>query len=291
MKNSVVEEIDSKSVSMGKVYRQHLLPNWVGWVAMGLITFLLMLYAVSLGTEDSTVVGIFCAGPIFALPWLTLAFRGLRPASAVYSLGCSGMALALTGVITAVLLPITSNNPADDAAAGLSLFFFLSTPLILIVCIPIFFYVRRMINELREGVYENRAKQALEIIEENGALTFSELGSELNVAPAAVDNLVDEIHQQKWGSVLMYAPHQRVYSHSQLRQIQKEMVDLIQRRGQLYLDDLAVMMQAPIELITEWIYQLVHENRFAGYINWEKALLYSTSARQLRKSSRCPNCT
>ncbi|MEM8862378.1 MAG: hypothetical protein AAGD96_29015 [Chloroflexota bacterium] len=50
-------------------------------------------------------------------------------------------------------------------------------------------------------------------------------------------------------------------------------------------------MQAPVELITEWIYQLVHENRFAGYINWEKTLLYSTSARQLRKSSRCPNCT
>lgn len=283
-----VESKDLKSVSVGKVYRQHLLPDWVGWLAMALIAILLLLYAVSLGAEDSTVVGIFCGGPLFLLPLLTLAFRESRPASPVYSLGCGAMALAFTGVITAILLSFTPN---EDATSGLGLFFFFTTPFTLILLIPLFFYLRNTIKELRRGLYENRAKKTLELIEKKGKLTFSELGMELDVAPADVDNLIDEIHQQKWGSVNMYAPHQHVYSFGRLRQLQQEMVGVIQQRGQLYLDDLAVVMQTPTELVTEWIYQLVHDSRFAGYINWETAMLYSTNASQLRKSSRCPNCT
>lgn len=285
---SEVEPTDPKSVPTGKVYRQHLLPNWVGWLAMALIAILLMLYAVSLGVEDSTVVGIFCAGPIFLLPLLTLAFREAPPASPVYSLGCGAMALAFTGVITAILL---SFNPNEDAISGLSLFFFFTTPFTVILFIPLFFFLKNTIQGLRQGLHENRAKQAFELIEEMGKLTFSELGVELNVAPAEVDNLIDEIHQQNWGSVNMYAPYQRVYSHGRLRAIQQEMIDLIQQRGQLYLDDLAVVVQTPMELVTEWIYHLVHDNRFSGYINWETAMLYSTNASQLRQSSRCPNCT
>ena len=282
------QTVDIKSVPTGKVYRQHLLPNWVGWVAMALITILLLLYAVSLGTEDSTVVGLFCGGPLFLLPLLTLAFRESPPSSPVYSLGCGAMAMAFTGVITAVLLSFTPN---EDVTSGLGLFFFFTTPFTLILLIPLFFYLRRTIRGLSRGLYENRAKRALELIEEKGKLTFSELGVELNIAPADVDNLIDEIHQQKWGRVNMYAPYQRVYSRGRLRTIQQEMVDFIQQRGQLYLDDLAVLIQTPTELVTEWIYQLVHDKRFSGYINWETAILYSTSASLLRKNSRCPNCT
>jgi len=286
--NKEVEPADIKSVPTGKVYRQHLLPNWVGWGAMALIGILLILYAFSLGAADSTVVGIFCAGPIFLLPLLTIAMRKAPPVSPVYSLGCGAMALAFTGVITAIAL---SFAPNEDASSGLGLFFFLTTPFTLILFIPLFFYLRNTVTDLRQGLYQNRAKRALELIEEKGKLTFSELGVELDVAPAEVDNLIDEIHQQKWGSVNMYAPHQRVYSTGRLRNIQQEMVDIIQQRGQLYLDDLAVVIQTPMELATEWIYQLVHDNRFSGYINWETAMLYSTNASQLRKSSRCPNCT
>lgn len=281
-------QTDIKSVPNGKVYRQHLLPNWVGWGAMALIGILLILYAFSLGVEDSTVVGIFCAGPIFLLPLLTIAFRKAPPVSPVYSLGCGAMALAFTGVITAIAL---SFSPNEDASSGLGLFFFLTTPFTLILLIPLFFYLRNTLTDLRKGLYQNRAKRALELIEEKGKLSFSELGIELDVAPAEVDNLIDEIHQQKWGSVNMYAPHQRVYSSGRLAETQQEMVDTIQQRGQLYLDDLAVISQTPMELVTDWIYQLVHDNRFSGYINWETAMLYSTSAEKLRKSSRCPNCT
>lgn len=285
--NKDIDRIDLKSVPNGQVYRRHLLPNWVGWLAISLIAILLIFYAFSLGVEDSTVVGIFCTGPIFLLPLLTLAFRKAPPVSPVYSLGCGAMALAFTGVITAIAL---SFAPNEDASSGLGFFFFLTTPFTLILLIPLFFYLRYTLQNLGQGLYENRAKRALELIEKKGKLTFSELGIELSVAPADVDNLIDEIHQQQWGRVKLYAPHQRVYSLGRLHTIQQEMVDVIQQRGQLYLDDLAVVMQTPMALVTEWIYQLVHDNRFAGYINWETAVLYSTNASQLRKNSRCPNC-
>lgn len=277
-----------KSIPRRTIIWQQLKPNWVTYIVIALIGFLAFLYAVSLGAEAATpeVVGLFCAGPIFFLPLIALALKS-PPVGRVYSLGCAAIALAFTGLVTAVA--VTATN-IEGVTAGAGLFFAIFVPFSLILLISLFIFLRRTVTNLRQALHLNQVRQTAELIDKKGKLTFSEMGLALNTSPDLVDNLVDEVKQRELTAVQMYAPFQRVYQAESLKKEQQKVANLIQEKGQLYLDDIAIEMQTPMPLITEWIYQLVHQNRFSGFINWETAVLYSSNAAQLRESSRCPNC-
>lgn len=275
-----------KSVPNRTIYWQHLRPNWVAFVVIALLFVLMLLYAISLGVEDVVVVGIFCAGPIFALPLVALALKS-PPMSRVYMLGIAAVFLALTGVITAIGIAL---DPNEDAAAGIGFLFFFTVPFSFTLLIPLFFFLRQTVRDLREGLYENKVRRAAELVEEKGELTFAEAAHALDTSPEQIDNIMDDVKNKLQRAVQMYALFQRVYESAHLRQVQQRIVELIQARGQLYLDDLAIEMHTPRPLITEWVYQLVHDNRFTGFINWDTAVIYSTNAEKLRASSRCPNC-
>jgi tRNA(Ile2) C34 agmatinyltransferase TiaS len=49
-------------------------------------------------------------------------------------------------------------------------------------------------------------------------------------------------------------------------------------------------VNAPRELVKEWIYTLVRNERFSGYINWDEDVLYSAEASRIREAGRCPQC-
>lgn len=280
--------MEEQSVPNQKIYREHLMPTWSTYVFVTAVLFLAFAFLISLATESAppAVVGIFCAGPIFVLPLFSLMIKG-KAFGQSYTLGCGALTLAFTGLISAILFALSAN---EDASSGVGLFFFITAPFSLILLIPLFFFVRNGIQKLREALRLNNIRKMAELIQEKGATTFSELGFDLNVAPSNVDNMVDEIQERRLAQVKMYAPFQRVYESQHLRSLQQEMAKLVQAEGQLYLDDLAIEMQTPMQLITEWIYQLVHENRFTGFINWETAVIYSQNAAKLKESSRCPNC-
>lgn len=71
---------------------------------------------------------------------------------------------------------------------------------------------------------------------------------------------------------------------------QRTLLNIVQSRGQVSLTDLAVEMQIPREQIKESVMGLVGLGVFSGYINWDKDLLYSEQASQLRELQQCPNC-
>jgi hypothetical protein len=71
---------------------------------------------------------------------------------------------------------------------------------------------------------------------------------------------------------------------------QRKLLNIVQSRGQVPIDDVAVEMQLPREQIREAIYSLVGLGVFSGYINWDKGVLYSEQASQLRDLKQCPNC-
>jgi len=52
----------------------------------------------------------------------------------------------------------------------------------------------------------------------------------------------------------------------------------------------ALEMQLPRDQIKEMVYALVGLGVFNGYINWDKGVLYSQQASQLRDLKACPNC-
>lgn len=71
---------------------------------------------------------------------------------------------------------------------------------------------------------------------------------------------------------------------------QRKLLNIVQSRGQIDLNDLALEMQAPRDQIKDMIYSLVGLGVFSGYINWDKGVLYSSQASQLRDLQQCPNC-
>lgn len=71
---------------------------------------------------------------------------------------------------------------------------------------------------------------------------------------------------------------------------QRMLLNIVQSRGQVPVSDLALEMQLPREQIRTMIHHLVGLGVFSGYINWDKGILYSQQANQLRDLEKCPNC-
>lgn len=71
---------------------------------------------------------------------------------------------------------------------------------------------------------------------------------------------------------------------------QRKLLNIVQSRGQVGLDDAALEMQVPRDKIKDMIHSLVGLGVFSGYVNWEKGVLYSQEASKLRELTKCPNC-
>ncbi len=71
---------------------------------------------------------------------------------------------------------------------------------------------------------------------------------------------------------------------------QRKLLNLVQSRGQIPISEVAVEMQTPVSEVKEMIHSLVGLGVFSGYINWDKGILYSSVASQLRELKQCPNC-
>ncbi len=71
---------------------------------------------------------------------------------------------------------------------------------------------------------------------------------------------------------------------------QRQLLNIVQSRGQVDISDLALEMQLPREQIRDMVHHLVGLGIFSGYINWDKGVLYSQQAAQLRELQQCPNC-
>jgi hypothetical protein len=71
---------------------------------------------------------------------------------------------------------------------------------------------------------------------------------------------------------------------------QRKLLNIVQTRGQVKLEDLVLEMQLPREEVKNMIYSLVGLGVFSGYINWDQGVLYSSDASHLRELKQCPNC-
>ncbi len=72
--------------------------------------------------------------------------------------------------------------------------------------------------------------------------------------------------------------------------LQRQLLDIVKSRGQVRVSDLALEMRVSVDSVKGMIHQLVGLQVFSGYVNWEKGMLYSSDASQLRDLSQCKNC-
>ncbi len=71
---------------------------------------------------------------------------------------------------------------------------------------------------------------------------------------------------------------------------QRKLLNIVQTRGQVPVNDVAIELGVPRDDIKDMLYSLVGLGVFSGYINWDKGMLYSSEASQLRDLKQCPNC-
>jgi len=64
---------------------------------------------------------------------------------------------------------------------------------------------------------------------------------------------------------------------------------MIQAQGKVTLNTIMVEQHLNREQVQNYIYELVQQGLFAGYIDWKSATFYSQDASRVG-SNKCPNC-
>lgn len=70
---------------------------------------------------------------------------------------------------------------------------------------------------------------------------------------------------------------------------QRKILDMVKTRGQVDIRDLVFELKSSTDQVRDDVYRLVGMGLFTGYVNWDKGVLYSRDASQM-KGNKCPNC-
>ena len=92
------------------------------------------------------------------------------------------------------------------------------------------------------------------------------------------------------GGIYLAAFGGREAARAQAAGQQRKLLNMVQTRGQLRVDDAAVELQVARDDVREMVYSLVGLGVFSGYVKWDEGVLYSSEASQLRELKQCPNC-
>jgi hypothetical protein len=71
---------------------------------------------------------------------------------------------------------------------------------------------------------------------------------------------------------------------------QRKMLGIVEAAGQISIADLALQMQGTRDSVREDLYDLVSKGLFSGYVDWDRGVLYTQQASELRGRQTCPNC-
>lgn len=70
---------------------------------------------------------------------------------------------------------------------------------------------------------------------------------------------------------------------------EKKLLNVVSTQGKASLATLALELNATLEQVKNWIYDLVGKGLFTGYIDWKSSTLYAKDAGAMQ-STKCPNC-
>lgn len=92
------------------------------------------------------------------------------------------------------------------------------------------------------------------------------------------------------GGIYMYVIGSREAVEESSMHQQRQLLDIVKSRGQVAVVDLAIEMKTSADNVKNLLHQLVGLQVFSGYVNWEKGVIYSSDAKQLRELDKCRNC-
>lgn len=71
---------------------------------------------------------------------------------------------------------------------------------------------------------------------------------------------------------------------------QRKLLGAVEAAGEVRIADLALQLGGTRDTIRADLYDLVSKGLFAGYVDWDRGVLYARQASELRERRTCPNC-
>jgi hypothetical protein len=71
---------------------------------------------------------------------------------------------------------------------------------------------------------------------------------------------------------------------------QRKLLGIVESAGEISIADLALQIGGTRDSVRSDLYDLVSKGLFAGYVDWDRGILYARQASELRGRTTCPNC-
>lgn len=71
---------------------------------------------------------------------------------------------------------------------------------------------------------------------------------------------------------------------------QRKMLGIVESAGEISIADLALQIAGTRDTVRADLYDLVSKGLFAGYVDWDRGILFARQASELRGKESCPNC-
>ena len=71
---------------------------------------------------------------------------------------------------------------------------------------------------------------------------------------------------------------------------QRKMLGIVESAGEISIADLALQIAGTRDTVRADLYDLVSKGLFAGYVDWDRGILFARQASELRGKQSCPNC-
>ncbi|MBN1488105.1 MAG: hypothetical protein JW981_10715 [Anaerolineae bacterium] len=265
------------------------------WIAIGILFFglvcsLAMAFTPSANASNSPPVVLagfvfgFLTLPVTALGLQIAAIAEKRPVPKLVLGVLSVMALIISAII--LMLSMRADNESSWPMMGL----FIAPFIVLFSIVPIYALTRAP-QEFRAISLADQEERAIALIKsQGGEVTYEELATELGISEDKVDALLLQLVRSKRLIGAREIPFRRFYTIFALEEKRLQILGRVKARGEIPMRELAAELNAPHGLVKEWVYRLVQNGRFTGYINWDEDILYSAEAQHLREAGRCPNC-
>ncbi|MBN1430507.1 MAG: hypothetical protein JXB07_19205 [Anaerolineae bacterium] len=205
------------------------------------------------------------------------------------TMGCGAVLMMMVswGVFIASLYWFPIEEEINDAILGVTC---LALPFLFIFAVPALLALPRVQKDVQAFAQQGQEQRVVEILSSRGIATFAELSGALGISEDDVDGLLRDLMQEGKIEGVREIEHKRFYTRTKFDEKQLLLLGMIAAQGQIKVEDAAVELGAPVGLLKTWIYNLVQEGKFTGYINWDKGVLYSANAEKLREGERCPHC-
>jgi hypothetical protein len=181
-----------------------------------------------------------------------------------------------------------------DAEGGLELGTFSAimfvAPIVMVFSLPAVYFGLKTWPEVQAVLRLQTGQRVRNLIQEYGAVSFTEISQKLVVPYDQVDDLLDDLLRSGELYGTMDVARGWVYTADTLEEKRIQFLERLQAQGQIRLDEMAHQLEIPLDLLQSLVYQSVQYHQFAGYINWEDGILYSVAAEKLGDDSQCPNC-